>query len=148
MWVGSWAADFPSFTLLSVSLDACERAQMMCLSGRSPRFTISVRIPSSAVGNQVLATYIRSHTNVLLQGRTPLFLSRLLTRVPIQSFERRVGGRALGGSRNFEVSPIQSNYPHASESEWNQRWLCTFVTAIRLGSVQVTWIYNSPSPVG
>jgi hypothetical protein len=138
MWVGSWAADFPSFTLLSVSLDACERAQMMCLSGRSPRFTISVRIPSSAVGNQVLATYIRSHTNVLLQGRTPLFLSRLLTRVPIQSFERRVGGRALGGSRNFEVSPIQSN----------QRWLCTFVTAIRLGSVQVTWIYNSPSPVG
>jgi hypothetical protein len=44
----------------------------------------------------------------LLQGRTPLFLSRLLTRVPIQSFERWVGGRALGGSRNFEISPIQS----------------------------------------
>jgi hypothetical protein len=109
MWVGSWAADCPSFTHLSVSLDAYEKAQVMCLSGRSPRFTISVRVPSSAVGNQVLATYLRPHTNVLLLGRTPLFLSRLLTRVPIQSFERWVGGRALGGSRNFEVSPIQSN---------------------------------------
>ena len=46
------------------------------------------------------------------QNMTPLFLSRPLTRVPVQSFERGVGGRALGGSRNFEILPGQEYCPH------------------------------------
>ena len=35
----------------------------------------------------------------------PLFLSRPLTRVPVQTFVQGVGGGALGGPRNLEVLP-------------------------------------------
>ena len=41
---------------------------------------------------------VRMRANVMT-NMTPLFLSRPLTRVPVQSLERGVGGRALGGFR-------------------------------------------------
>jgi hypothetical protein len=119
MWVGSWAADFPPFTLLSVSLDACEKAQDVSFRSESEIYNLCPGPVFSSGESSPRHFYLRPHTNVLLFGRTPLFLSRLLTRVPIQSFERWVGGRALGGSRNFEVSPIQSVKKHELFKEGN-----------------------------
>jgi hypothetical protein len=53
-----------------------------------------------------------------IRDMTPLFLySRLLARVPIQSFERWVGGRALGGSRNLEVWPNPEHLRHEYDAE-------------------------------
>jgi hypothetical protein len=54
------------------------------------------------------------------EDRTPLFLSRLLTRVPSRTFVWEVGSGALGSSRNFEVSPFPEHCGNGVERPHNQ----------------------------